>query len=119
MITEKLLLFILIVHFFADFVLQTHDQAINKYKCKEHLISHVLTYSLTWLVACMFWITNPWKIGLFVIITFFFHWVTDALTSNMAKSYFDKKDYHNGFVVIGFDQILHYIQLYLTFKLLL
>lgn len=119
MITEKILLFILIVHFFADFVLQTHEQAINKWKCEKHLIAHVLTYSLTWTVACSFFIEDIWRIGMFGFITLVCHWLTDALTSNMSKVYFDKKDYHNGFVVIGFDQILHYVQLYLTFKLLL
>jgi len=116
---EKLLFFILVMHFFADFALQTHEQAINKYKCREHLFFHVMTYSLTWMCASMFFLDSVFQIGAFFIITFICHWVTDAITSNMSKPFFDKKDFHNGFVVVGFDQVLHYVQLYLTFKLLL
>jgi hypothetical protein len=46
------------------------------------------------------------------------HFATDYVTSRIAKVFFDSGDYHNGFVVVGFDQILHYIQLFLSYMLL-
>jgi len=116
---ELILLSILVFHFFADFVLQTHDQAINKYKAGYALTMHVLTYSLTWLV-CVFLMTGDIKAAVvFFLITFTAHWLTDAYTAPISKKFFEKEDYHNGFVIVGFDQVLHYIQLYLTFKLIL
>jgi len=119
MLTEKLLLFILVIHFLADFAMQTHEQATTKYKCTEGLFWHVAVYSLVWLFSSYFIFKDIEKCVQFTVITFIFHWITDAITSNVSKSFFDKKDFHNGFVVIGFDQILHYLQLYLTFKFLL
>jgi hypothetical protein len=56
--------------------------------------------------------------ALFSAVTFVGHTATDYITSRCSKKYFSKNDYHNGFVVIGFDQILHYLQLYFTYKLL-
>ena len=47
-----------------------------------------------------------------------FHWVTDFLTSRIGKPFWDKGDFHNGFVVVGFDQVLHYIQLVATLLML-
>lgn len=54
----------------------------------------------------------------YALLTFIFHWCTDYITSREAKKFFDKNDYHNGFVVIGFDQMLHILQLWFTFKLI-
>jgi hypothetical protein len=51
----------------------------------------------------------------FAGITFFAHFATDYVTSRISKKFFDAKDYHNGFVVVGFDQVLHYVQLLATF----
>jgi hypothetical protein len=55
---------------------------------------------------------------LFFFLTFGFHFATDFITSRIGKPFWEKKDFHNGFVVVGFDQVLHYIQLIYTFKLL-
>jgi len=118
-ITENILLLILIVHFIADFMLQTHEQAVNKYKINEYLGYHISIYSLCWFFMTWYIFNNIKYAFIFAVITFLCHFITDAITSNWSKYYFDKKDYHNGFVIIGIDQILHYIQLYLTFKLIL
>lgn len=118
MITFDLVLFILIIHFLADFGLQTHEQAINKYKGGLELIYHVTVYSTIWFFASYF-ILNSWIYSFcFATITMLSHALTDFITSNISKEFFDKKDFHNGFVVVGFDQMLHYIQLLLTFMIL-
>lgn len=114
--TERLFLFILIIHFLADFGLQTHEQANKKSSDWLILFYHVGVYSLVWLIASWFWFGEFFHALLFSLITFCIHYITDAITSRISKPFFEKNDYHNGFVVIGFDQILHYIQLWLTFN---
>lgn len=119
---DFLFIYILLTHFLADFCLQTHEQAMNKSTSDKWLTYHVATYSLVWLLATLYILPvsdfNPGCIG-FAAITFFAHWVTDYCTSRIGKQFWDKKDLHNGFIVVGFDQILHYLQLWYTFKLLL
>lgn len=115
---EKVLLTILLVHFIADFVMQSDEDAKKKSTDTNALLSHTGIYSLVWMVAAGLFL-SPIRIMIFTIITFIAHTITDYITSRIVKKYFDKQDYHNGFVVIGIDQMLHYIQLYLTFKLLI
>lgn len=116
---EKILLIILTTHFLADFVLQTDWQAKNKSSDDSALSYHVLTYSLVWLMVSYITLGHIGLAILFFIITLLSHYVTDYYTSRLVKKFFDKKDFHNGFIVIGFDQVLHYLQLYVTFKLML
>ena len=116
--TDKLFLFIILVHFLADFGLQTHEQATKKSSDWLMLFYHVGVYSLVWLVGAWIWFDNIILAFLFAGITFIAHYITDAITSRVSKPFFENGDYHNGFVVIGFDQILHYIQLWLTFNLI-
>lgn len=115
----QFILFILLIHFLADFGLQTHEQATNKSTSLRFLMYHVGVYSIIWFLAsyCIF---GDWtKAFLFAIITFLAHFITDFITSKTSSSFFKKQDFHNGFVVVGFDQILHYIQLWYTFQILL
>lgn len=118
MIQDSVFYFMLIVHFLADFCLQTVDQALNKSTDVRHLTRHVLTYSLVWLVVAYAMFGSYEKALIFASITFITHWPTDYITSRLGKPFWDKKDYHTGFVVVGADQIAHYIQLIETYKLL-
>lgn len=63
-------------------------------------------------------VTQDVRMMFFPIITFICHWIQDYYTSRWVKKSFDKQDYHNGFVKIGFDQFLHYTQMFLTYLLL-
>lgn len=120
------ILIIEIVHWFADFVLQTHWQAINKSKNNLALTQHVTTYSICWLLpmALLFWYGPFNLIGAiclsfaFAFYTFGFHWVTDYFTSRLNSKLWAKGDTHNFFVSIGFDQFLHHAQLFGTYILL-
>lgn len=118
MISIPLLFIILIVHWVADFILQRHIDAVNKSTSIRHLVNHTGTYSVCWFPILLLLTGNVATSLLFTIITFILHTITDYFTSKQVKKLFDKNDYHNGFVVIGFDQILHYTQLILTFILL-
>jgi hypothetical protein len=109
------LFFILIVHFLADFCLQTDDQAAMKSTDIKHLNRHVLTYSLVWLVASFSLFGRFTDAAVFALVTYSAHFLTDYITSRVGKPFWEKKDYHTGFVVVGADQVAHYIQLTLTY----
>jgi len=116
---------IIIIHWFADFVLQTDKQAKGKSKNWKDLLSHTLTYSCVWLIPIIFlfpknWTSNQYVINsiLFVLITFVAHTITDYFTSRLNSKLWLKGDVHNFFVSIGFDQVLHYMQLFGTYYLL-
>ena len=123
-IFEFILIYILIIHFLADFGLQTHDQAVGKGQgnsfLNKMLFYHVGVYTLIWVVAMMavksLFDLSLLDVLMFGMITFISHYTTDYITSRIGKPFWSKNDLHNGFVVVGFDQVLHYIQLYYTFK---
>lgn len=117
---EGLLMAILLwmVHTFADFVMQTNWQATNKSSSNKALLAHTGTYAGVWLFVSLLLGTAcnmVWAAIIFTLITFVAHTVTDYFTSRWSKRYFSKNDNHNGFVVIGIDQLLHLIQLLLTY----
>lgn len=106
---------ILLIHFLADFGLQTHEQAAQKSIDNKQLAYHVGVYSTVWLIASISILGRADKAITFAAITFICHFLTDYVTSRIGKSYWEKKDLHNGFVIVGFDQILHYVQLFICY----
>lgn len=117
-------LFIILFHWINDFVLQDESWANNKSKSLKALLKHTATYSLMWLLPV--WIFTNSFIGasLFVIITFLFHTITDYFTSKVVAKRFQKNYFGSpipnfgAFSIIGFDQLLHYTQLILTWYLI-
>jgi hypothetical protein len=128
-----IVLAIIFIHWIADFVLQTDLQAKNKSRSNYWLMQHTQTYSIIWLLigssysayAAFFenlsikeWSYQIFLASIFTIITFIFHTATDYFTSRLNTKLWNKGDVHNFFVSVGFDQVLHYIQLFLTYTLL-
>lgn len=117
---------ILIVHWIADFILQTDKQAKGKSSNWSDLITHTFVYSVSWLVPIVMLLDgNGYSAEiliknafLFSFITFICHTVTDYFTSRLNKYLLAKGDHHNFFVSVGFDQLLHYFQLFITYKIL-
>ncbi len=136
---------IIVIHWIADFVLQTDKESKGKSKNWSDLLSHTLNYTSLWYYIGIFYIAyrsnffidmkwyNDWSLTLFVIITFISHTITDYFTSRLNTKLLPKRDltythidkqlvyfpkgenYHNFFVSVGFDQVLHYLQLFLTY----
>ena len=77
---------IILIHWFADFVLQTDKQAKGKSKNNRDLISHTSFYSLIWLVIgsiyCYILNLSPILVIYFYLITFVAHTITDYFTSS-------------------------------------
>lgn len=125
----ELIIMILLVHWIADFVAQTDKEATNKSSDFAALLSHTATYSVIWFAALL--IIGVIAMGgdaiseyyaafvmKFTFITFITHTVIDYYTSKANAILWKKDKRHEFFVSIGFDQLLHYIQLFATFMLL-
>lgn len=124
---------LLILHFLADFPLQSNWMALHKSKHWDVLVIHALVYT-----ACFYFYGRY-----FMALTFLTHFLTDAVTSRLtsklwfidllepillkgkalenptfefARVYPNKR--HWFFVVIGFDQLIHFTTLALTYKFL-
>jgi hypothetical protein len=125
---------IVCVHFVADFIFQAEEWALNKSKNNKALFSHVLTYSAIWLIPSCLLLgyarpheSTEWYVYssiLFFLLTFCCHFITDYITSRIVSKKFANKHLGSSipnfgaFTMIGFDQVLHYGQLFLTFHLL-
>jgi hypothetical protein len=127
-------LVIVLSHWVFDFVFQAEEWANNKSKNIGALLSHTITYSGLWVIpmSLLFGFNNPHQevrdlvndTMVFVFITFICHTITDFFTSKWVSRKFERKEYGSpipntgGFTVIGFDQVLHYFQLFLTYYFL-
>ena len=92
---------ILLVHWFADFVLQTRKQATNKSTSNYWLGKHVAAYT-----ACL--MPFGWK---FALINGAAHFWTDFFTSRATSRAWKAQNTHVFFAIIGWDQFLHTILL--------
>ena len=101
---------LLATHWFADFVLQTHWQASNKSKNNGALFRHVLVYTSVLGAVSFALFALPvhglqWLI--FTLGNGLLHFVTDYCTSRWTAKLYAKQDWHNFFVVVGLDQLIH------------
>jgi len=111
---------ILFIHWFADFVLQTDEQAKGKASSWHHLLSHTLWYSIAFVMPVIIYciVTTSESMLLFIPITFAAHTATDYYTSRVNAQLYKGGKIHDFFVSVGFDQLLHFAQLLITFQLL-
>ena len=119
----ELVLGVLTTHWICDFVLQSETMSKNKSTSNKWLLVHVFIYSI---FTTMFWaaislttgigLVPPLMLAKLFVLIFVPHFVTDYITSRITKRLYEKKDYHNFFVAIGFDQLIHYICLLYTFN---
>lgn len=118
----SIIFLILITHWIADFVLQTDEDAKGKSTSMRHLLSHTITYSLFFgIVISGFCLLGGFPLTLalaFTSITFVTHTVTDYITSRWNTKLYQGNNIHGFFVSVGYDQLLHYFQLFITFQYL-
>lgn len=115
-ISISVLATILLVHWIADFILQTDKQAKGKSKNWGDLLGHTINYSVCWWAMLLFLPLHETLI--FIGATFICHTITDYFTSRLNSKLWSEQKVHYFFVSVGFDQILHYTQLIITFQLL-
>ena len=122
------IIYLLTAHWIAYFVFQDEQWATNKSKNFGALLKHTVTYSL---LMFMFLNVNLYldinhfmSTVIFTIVTFVAHTLTDFFTSKVVSRMFGNKNYgrplpnFGAFTIIGFDQLLHFIQLFVTFKII-
>lgn len=122
MINLEILFGILVIHWIADFIVQTDEQAKGKSTSWKYLVAHVTTYTLCWIFPLMIYgilMNLTHKILFFLPITFICHIATDYYTSRVNSQLFKEGNIHGFFVSVGFDQLLHYFQLILTLNYLI
>ena len=127
-----IVLYLLVLHFIGDFVLQSNWMATNKSKDMKALTIHVGVYALTFWVGLLLCGYNEWQAFGFWAMTFVLHWIVDAVTSRIttmlwfmkfptdareimecpSKFVFSwavlyKSKRHWFFVAIGADQLIH------------
>lgn len=106
---------LLATHWIADFVLQTHWQASNKSRSNEALLIHVINYTaVLGVVTPGIFFQADLRAAAFVTVNGLLHLATDYVTSRWSSKLWAKQDWHNFFVVIGFDQLIHQATLALT-----
>lgn len=108
---------VIITHWFADFVLQSDEDAKGKSTSWKHLLSHTIDYSAVWAtisLGLVYFVNLPSIFLWFAPITFVLHTLTDYFTSRLNSKLWGAGRVHDFFVSIGFDQILHYAQLFGT-----
>ncbi len=109
--------------------------AQNKSTSNKWLGAHVLTYCFVFWGAYIIWLLagglvsshfgvdlphfGTASFGAFILLNGVLHFCTDWVTSRCSKHFWEKKDIHNFFVAIGFDQFIHGVTLILTARLLI
>lgn len=115
-------IYILLVHWFADFILQTRHMATRKSSSNYYLTLHVAVYSIaTVLLWVLLTLVNGDTLTMFafftiLFVTFVTHWITDYITSRYTTKFYLAKKNKEFFGVIGFDQWIHAATLLLTYN---
>lgn len=125
MIPMSILLFYLLLHWYADFVVQTRKQQTSKSSNNLQLLAHTGSYGLIMTICTyVLYLSNSfgaqyWYIPLiFGLIQFVTHTVIDWVTSRINKKLWNDGYVHEFFVMIGFDQLIHYAILFSSLVLL-
>ena len=116
--TFQTIMTVIAMHWFADFVLQTDWQAKNKSKDNFALLFHVTTYTICIFVCGIFFLTNEltlqnikiWEVWAF--LNGVVHFGVDYVTSRINTYLWNKGRVHDFFVMVGFDQVIHYACLF-------
>lgn len=116
-----IILCLLFTHWIGDFVTQSHWMSINKSKDWNALISHIAVYTGAWMITVGLLgsvLHLELRIVWFIPITMLIHGAVDYYTSRVHSQMYKEEKYHEFFTSIGFDQLVHHVQIFLTFYLL-
>ncbi len=128
MIALPIVIQILFVHWYSDFVRQTDKMAKNKSTSWYWLSAHVLTYTA---LTAWFWTVyhfgllflpevglpnfEYWPLMTYAVLNGVLHFGVDAVTSRITSKLYKEGRIHDFFVIVGLYQLIHYICLFGTF----
>jgi len=110
MVDSYVLMYILFVHWVADFVMQTDEMAKGKSSSNKWLLAHTGTYTLVMGILTL----NP----MYALINGIVHTIVDYFTSRASSKLWAKGEVHNFFIVVGLDQLIHTITLIAIYRML-
>lgn len=122
-----IILYIVFIHWVADFVAQTDEMARGKSTSIKWLTRHVVAYGNVFgagaLPFLIYYIIKGENHGIlivsYILLNMGLHWITDYFTSKQTSKLWAKGEVHNFFVVVGFDQFIHMACLILTYQWLI
>jgi hypothetical protein len=124
-VTFYIIVAALAIHFIADFIFQSDKMAKGKSKDNRVLFEHCWLYSI--IVSTMgfvfiypisfYGVFENYKFGSFIPTLFLVyltgtHFGTDWITSRISSKLYSQGKIHLFFVVIGLDQLIHFITLF-------
>jgi len=115
-------IYIILVHWVADFVFQTRQMGDNKNSSSFWMLMHVFCYSgitlIGWSLLSIFTGLDISLINLLIsfLLVFATHYITDYFSSKITHKFANEKKWYGFFTTIGFDQVLHYTQLFLIYN---
>jgi|TARA_B100001094_G_scaffold333184_1_gene409329 hypothetical protein len=113
MIATSQVLGIIIAHWIGDFLLQNEKMALGKSSSNKLLTIHVAIWTTTMAV-----ITIPLGLPVvWVLLMGVLHWIQDYITSRLNSYYAKIKNNEMFWNMIGTDQMLHYIIMFLSLHL--
>lgn len=119
-----LILIMVLGHWLGDFILQSDETAVLKHKDFNHQCIHALSYSTVWLVIGVILMGfNLFNISFIQIFLFFgitslTHLLVDLFVSKFGYKYFHNSRPNSFLGIMHVDQLLHYTQLFLTYKII-
>lgn len=116
MIPIGAVIYLLIMHWIFDFLLQSDSMAINKSSSYKYLSFHVFVYSIGLSIFAFGAFSIPLAIS-WIIFNAMLHFVVDDNTSKFTSYLWKTNQRHWFFVTIGFDQLLHIMSLTGTYYL--
>jgi len=127
------IIIILIAHYIADFVFQTHTMSIKKSDSMMILLWHVSAYTITFFILfCLYGIIlneffvlflplRQWiQLGIGIaLVNGMLHYVIDFFTSKISRYLWNTEQWRRFFLIIGLDQLLHIILLIFSYAQML
>lgn len=117
MIPISVVVGILVSHYISDFLMQTSWMALGKSKRLLPLIAHIFMYITIMTFLTTFYINPVFSILAlkWMALNGLTHFFIDFITSRIGSKLWAKQKTTYFFWNLGFDQLLHYVILFLTY----
>lgn len=109
MIPFKSIVIILAIHTIFDFFLQSRKMAEGKSELGSALFKHLAVYLVGLILMTVS--VSIRDVFPFILINLILHGITDGITSNISKYFYQKDEAGYFFNTIGVDQFVHIITL--------
>lgn len=110
------LFFLTLTHFVTDFILQGWGIGQNKRMFNKYMLLHVFITSLSFSTVLLFFETDYHKVIISFLIILVSHLTIDVLRQEVIIKNKINTDRRMYWILLGLDQILHVLFIYLSIK---